>query len=98
MSRRIDKVQLIMLTIFTLIVKGDTLCFDGDATFALDVHGVEQLFLHVAFGDRSGQLDQTVGKGGLAVVDMGHDREVTDVRKLCHEGPYAVEKASGQAE
>jgi methenyltetrahydromethanopterin cyclohydrolase len=52
---------------------------DGDAALAFKVHGVEDLGLHLAGGQRAGQLEEPVGEGGLAVVDMRDDREVADV-------------------
>ena len=51
---------------------------DRDAAFAFEVHIVEQLGLHIAVGDGSGQLQDTVGQGRFAVVDMGNDREISD--------------------
>jgi hypothetical protein len=37
------------------------------------------LRLHVAVGDGAGHLQQAVGQGALAVVDVGDDAEVADV-------------------
>ena len=39
----------------------------------------EHLLLHVALLQPAGRLDQAVGKGGFAMVDMGDDGEITDV-------------------
>ena len=52
---------------------------DGDAALALKVHGVEDLGLHLARGQRAGELEEPVGESGLAVVDVRDDREVADV-------------------
>ena len=35
--------------------------------------------VHVAVGDGAGQLQQTVGQGGFAVVDMRDDAKIADV-------------------
>ncbi len=43
-----------------------------------DIHGVENLHLHVAFGYGAGQLDQQVSEGGYPVIDMGDDGEIAD--------------------
>jgi hypothetical protein len=52
---------------------------DRDALLALEVHRVEELLLHLALLDRLRVLEQAVGKGRLAVVDVRDDAEVADV-------------------
>jgi hypothetical protein len=52
---------------------------DRDAALALQVHGVEELLGHLAPGEGPRRLHQSVGEGGLAVIDMGDDGEVADV-------------------
>ncbi|MND79927.1 hypothetical protein D3C80_716870 [compost metagenome] len=81
MAGRVDQIEDIGLAIVRLVMQADGLGLDGNAAFALDIHRVENLFRHVAFGKAAGRLDQTVGQGRLAVVDMGHDREVADMVK-----------------
>ncbi len=66
------------------ILDADGVGLDGDAALALDVHRVEELLLHVALGHGAGELDQPVGERGLAVVDMGDDGEVADMREVGH--------------
>ena len=79
MARRIDQVQQIFLPVLGDIGQAYGLRLDGDAALALDIHRVEQLLLHLARLHRAAALDQPVGKGGFAVVDMRHDGEVADV-------------------
>ena len=79
------------------VVEADGLGLDGDAALALDVHRVEQLLLHVAGGDGPGGLDQPVGERGLAVVDVGDDGEVADVRGVGHAPRYAACAGGRQA-
>ena len=62
-----------------LVHHADGVGLDGDAAFALEVHGVEDLGLHLARGDGAGELEEPVGEGGLAVIDVGDDGEVADV-------------------
>jgi hypothetical protein len=57
---------------------GDGGGLDGDAAFALDIHGIEDLLLGFARGDGVGGLEEAVGEGGLSVVDVGDDGEVSD--------------------
>ena len=73
---RVHQVQLIAVP-----VEADGLRLDGDAALLLDLHVVEDLAVgHLAVGQPAGALDQPVGERRLAVVDMGDDREVADLR------------------
>ncbi len=79
MSRRIDKIQNILLTIFGFIGQGNGIAFNGDAAFPFDVHIVQHLILKISFIADTGKLDQTVGQGGLAVIYMGDNAEVSNI-------------------
>ena len=83
-ARRVDEVELIGFAIVGGVVHANSLAFDGDAAFALDVHAVKQLGLHVAMRHGAGHLQNAVGECGLAVVDMGDDAEVSDMRWVGH--------------
>src|SRR5207245_9290234 len=68
------------------VVEADAFRFDGDAALALEVHGVEDLFVHFALRKSAGHFEQTVGERGFAVVDMSDDAEVSDelrVHEIC---------------
>src|ERR1700693_3150463 len=49
---------------------------DGNAALALEVHGVEKLFLHFARSQRAGHFEQAVSERGFAVVDVRDDAEI----------------------
>src|SRR5436309_14693007 len=51
---------------------------DGDAAFALQVHRVEHLRLHLARGERASQLEQPIGQRGFAVVDVSNNGEIAE--------------------
>ncbi len=76
---RVDEVELVDLAVFGRIHHADGVGFDGDAALALEVHGVEDLGLHLARGQRAGELEQAVGERGLPVIDVRDDREIADV-------------------
>jgi hypothetical protein len=62
---------------------------NGDAAFAFEVHGVEELVLEFALRDRAGLEQKLVREGALAVIDMGDDREVAnEVGRGAHEVPF----------
>ena len=91
MAGSIDQIQLIGLAILGIVSHSYGVGFDGDASFALQVHIIQHLRLHLARGERAGQLQQAIGKRGFAVVNMGNDGEVADVFSI-HEGKPAGRK------
>ena len=78
-ARRIDQVELICLAIVGVIGDANGIGLDRDAALALDIHGIEQLRLHIALVDGMGKLEDTVTDRGLAMVDVRNNREVADV-------------------
>lgn len=79
MARGVNQVEDILLAIRVLIIKLDGVTFYRDPTFTFDVHVVQSLGYHVPGGDRLGDLQQPVGQGALAVIDMGYDAKVADI-------------------
>ena len=79
MAGRVDEVEDVGLAVSGLVGQAHGLGLDGDAALALDVHVVEHLLRHLAVAQRAGELDQPVGEGRFAVVDMRNDREVADI-------------------
>jgi hypothetical protein len=73
---RVDEVQPIGLAVARLVLDPDGPRLDGDPLLALEVHRVEDLARHLPRVDGVGHLEQPVSQGGLAVVDVGDDREV----------------------
>ena len=73
MARRIDQIELIRLAIVGVIRHANGIGLDRDAALALDIHGVEQLRLHVAFVDGMGELEDAIADRGLAMVDVRND-------------------------
>ncbi|MNJ38137.1 hypothetical protein D3C77_329780 [compost metagenome] len=77
-SRRVHQVEHIVVPVLGRVVQAHGLRLDGDAALLLDVHVIENLLGHFARGQAARELDQAVGQGRLAVVDMGDHREVAD--------------------
>ena len=92
----VDQVEDIILSVVGPIVDTHRVGFDRNSAFALDIHRVQQLFLHIPIRHRIGGLDQPVSESGFPVVDMGNDREIADFRELCHGKPYGAEFRLGQ--
>ena len=81
---RVDQIQLVLLPIHFGLHRHGTR-FDRYPTLPLKLHVVENLLLHLSLADRVGDFEQPVGERALPMVDMGHDREVTDVLGV-HQG------------
>ena len=96
MSGRVDQVQDISLAILGGVFDPHGVGFDRDAAFPFDIHRVEKLCFHIPFGHGAGQLNEPVSEGRFSVVDMGHDREISDARKWCHKRGYEAETGAGQ--
>jgi len=77
--RGVDQVELVGLAVTGGIGQGDGLALDGDAALALQVEPVQELVLELALAHHPAVLDQAVGQGGLAVVDVRDDAEVASV-------------------
>ena len=86
MARSIDQVELILLSILGDVFHADGMGFDGDAALALQIHGVQHLFLHLAQGERSRQLQKPVRKRGFAMIDVGDDGKISDVCAVHEDG------------
>jgi hypothetical protein len=54
---------------------------DRDAALAFDVHPVQVLRAHIPVRDDTGELQHPVGQRRLAVIDMGDDAEVPNLRR-----------------
>ena len=73
---RVDQVEAVGQAVARLVLEADRAGLDRDALLALEVHRIEDLARHLARLDRVRQLEQPVGERGLAVIDVGDDREV----------------------
>jgi hypothetical protein len=92
---RVDEVQLVTLAILLgRVIKSDRLCLDGDAAFTLELERVQNLVLHLAGLQASAYLDEPVGERGLAVIDVGDDREVACA---FHQGEVGLPPSLGKA-
>ena len=84
MARRVDQIQNVTLAVPGLIRQTHGLGLDGNAALALKLHRIEDLFRHLALLEAAATLDQPIGQGRLAVIDMGDDREVSDMGDVGH--------------
>ena len=77
MAWGVDKIEFVGDAIFRLVGHGHRVRFDGNSFFPLQIHGVEELILFLAMRNGIGGLQQAVGQGGFAVIDVSDDREIS---------------------
>ena len=78
-SRRVDQVQDIILSVFGPVVQPHGMRFDGDAPFPFQIHRVQDLVGHFALCQCSGPFQKAVGQGRFAVVDMRDDGKIANM-------------------
>ena len=84
MAGGIDEVQVIDLAVIGLVTQGSRGGLDGDAALLFQIHGVQDLGLLAAVVNGIALFQQPVRQGGLAVVNVGNDGEITNMRKFGH--------------
>ena len=78
MTRRVNEIELIHIAVEGLVIEPDSVRFDGDATLAFEVHAIENLVHHFAFGERAGEFKQAIGERGFPVIDVRNNAEIAD--------------------
>jgi hypothetical protein len=79
-TRRINKVEDILLPVCGVDISHlDGVAFDRDPALALQIHVIQGLVLHIAIGDRVGMLEEPIGQGAFAVVNVGDNTKIADV-------------------
>ena len=94
MAGRVHQVQDVILAVLGGVIQPHRLRLDRNPALTLDIHIVENLFGHLALGQSATNLDQPVGDGRLAMVDMRDNRKIADVVCRGHRGP---ERLCGRA-
>ena len=84
MTGGVNKIKLVGLSVSRDIFQRYALRLDGDSTLPLKIHGVENLLSHLAIGQPTAMLNETVSKRGFTVIDMGNDREISYVAECRH--------------
>ncbi len=81
-TRRVDQVQLVGLPVGCPVRHRYRVGFDGDPAFAFEIHRVQHLVAHFTLLKRAGGFQQTIRQGGLAVVDVGDNAEISYLRQI----------------
>ena len=78
-SRCVDEVEHVSLSVMSCIVHPHGYQLDRDATLAFQFQRVKHLGHHLAARNGICELEQSVGQGRLSMVHMGNDAEISDV-------------------
>ena len=84
MARGVNEVQDVIIAVFGMVIKLDSLVLDGDAPLPFKGHIVKDLVFHFSLGKGSRLFDEAVGKRGFSMIDMGNDGKNPDSMGLCH--------------
>ena len=76
MPRGINEIEQISMAVMGRVIQGHALRLDGDAALSFQVHGIQNLRLHLTFAQAAAHLDQAVRQGRFTVINVGNDREV----------------------
>ena len=79
MARGIDQIQLISFAVFCVIIQGNGTGLNGNAALPFQIHVVQQLIFHQTLVHGVGFLQDAIGQGGFAVVNVSNDAEISDV-------------------
>ena len=82
MSRRINEIEFVNLTIWRRVIHANGVRFDGNTPLALEVHAIEHLILHLKFAQRLRLLEQAVGQGRFSVVNMRDNGKISNILKI----------------
>ena len=79
MAGRVDKVKNVFFAVFCLVWEANGLTFNGNASFPLDVHIIEELVTELPVTHHFTGLDKSVSKGGFPMINMGDNAKVPDI-------------------
>ena len=84
MAGCVHQIELVCLAIFCIVIKADGLCFDCNAAFALDIHRVEDLLLHLTIRQAAADFNHAVSQCRFAMIYMGDNREISFMGEVGH--------------
>ena len=73
MTWRINEIETLDLPVAGGVIERYSLCLDGDTSLLLQIHRIKDLCRHFAVGQSTTDLDKSIRKRRLAVIDMSDD-------------------------
>ena len=81
-SRSVEEIEKIRLAVLRGVLHRHRMALDGNAAFALQVHGVKGLRLEFARAYGMGKLQYAIGESRLSVIDVCNDAEIVILSKV----------------
>jgi hypothetical protein len=78
-TRSIDKIEIEHLTGSACVWEQHGLAFDGNASLPFNIHVIKDLVAKLPVINQAGVLNQTVGQGGFAMIDVGNNAEISNL-------------------
>ncbi len=85
MTRGVNQIQGINLPVLRLVKQVDGPGLNGDAALPLQIHIIQKLVLHLSCRHGIALFQQTICQCGFAVVNVGDDGEIANMRLIEHE-------------
>ncbi len=79
MAGRVDEVQGVGFPVGGRVGERHRVALDRDAPFPLQIQGIQDLIAKFPLIDEPGRLDESVGQGRFAVIDVRDDTEISNV-------------------
>jgi len=90
MARRVHQVKHIGLAVLGGVIEAHRLGFNCDTALFFDIHIIQNLFGHFPVGQPAGKMDQTVRQSGLAMINMGDNGKIPNIRLVERHGGYLL--------
>lgn len=84
MTRCVDEIKEIFISLGIQVGHGHGMTLYRNPPFTFQIHGIEQLFLHLSLHHRLGAFEQPIGQSCLAVIDMSDDAEISNPFDVHH--------------
>ena len=78
MPRCIDQIENVFFSVFCFVNGTDSLGFDRDPAFSLQIHIIEHLRLHLTACQQSRLLNDPVCQRRFSVIDMCNNAKISD--------------------
>ena len=85
MTGCVDEVEEVFVSFGIQVGHGDGMTLYRNTPLTLQIHGIEQLFLHLSLDHRLRAFEQPIGQSCLAVIDMSDDAEIPNPFDVHHE-------------
>ena len=84
MTGCVDEGKEIFISLCIQVGHGDRITLSRNPPFTPQIHGIEQLFLHLSLHHSLGAFEQSIGQSCLAVIDVSDDAKISNPFDVHH--------------